>query len=349
MVASIGLATKILNASKDSILGKKRRTLVNMVLVESITLLISLAILAKSSSVVVENAAKLSKFFGISHVAIGFILLSVSTSLPELSVSILSSTAGEGAIAAGNVFGSNIADILLVLGTGALLYGLKIGKNELKDIAIVLVLTTIISVYIIFNSTIRNQALGFLEGIILILLFLFYVIYTFRKKSIEGNGTKKVTKREALYAFLIFSAAIILVLVSASFVVDSVVKLAKLLNIAESFIGATIIAIGTSLPELALDLQAIRKKHYGLALGDAIGSTMTNTTLVLGTAAVIHPISIALPVFIAALLFATIANTVLFYVAAVNKQLGRFGGLLFLLIYLVYLVVIFYLQIGELN
>ncbi|MDO8553759.1 MAG: sodium:calcium antiporter [Candidatus Micrarchaeota archaeon] len=318
-------------------------------LVEMITLLISLAILAKSSSVVVENAAKISKFFGISQVAIGFILLAVSTSLPELSVSIISSTAGEGAIAAGNVFGSNIADILLVLGIGAFLYGLKIGKNELKDIAIVLVLTTIISVYIIFNSTIRNQALGFLEGIILLLLFGFYVIYIFRKKATEGNGTEQVTKKEALYAFLFFSASIILVLISAGFVVDSAVKLAKLLNIAESFIGATFIAIGTSLPELAIDLQAIRKKQYGLALGDAIGSTMTNITLVLGTAAVIHPISIILPVFIAALLFAIIANIVLFYVAAVNKRIQKFGGVLFLLIYVIYIIVIFYLQIGEIS
>lgn len=320
-----------------------------MVLIESITLLISLAVLSKSSSVVVENAAKLSKFFGISQVAIGFILLAVSTSLPELAVSVLSSTAGEGAIAAGNVFGSNIANILLVLGIGAFLYGLKIGKNELKDIAIVLVLTTIISVYIIFNSTIRTQALGFLEGIILLLLFAFYVIYIFRKKAIEGNGTTQVTKKEALHAFLFFSALIVLVLISASFVVDSAVKLAKLLNIAESFIGATIIAVGTSLPELSIDLQAIRKKHYGLALGDAIGSTMTNITLVLGTAAAIHPISIILPVFIAALLFAIIANIVFFYVAAVNQRLNRFGGALFLLIYVIYLITIFYLQIGELG
>lgn len=179
------------------------------------------------------------------------------------------------------------------------------------------------------------------------MLFIFYVIYIFTKKTIEGDCIKHVTKKEALYAFLFFSGSIILVLVSASFVVDSAVKIAKLLNIAESFIGATIIAIGTSLPELSIDLQAIRKKHYGIALGDAIGSTMTNITLVLGTAAVIHPISIILPVFIAELLFAIIANILLFYVAAVNKQLRRFDGALFLLIYVVYLITIFYLQIGE--
>lgn len=321
----------------------------SMALLEIVILLVSLAVLAKSSSVVVENAVKLSKFFGISQVAIGFILLAVSTSLPELSVSVISSAAGGGAIAAGNVFGSNIANIFLVLGIGGFLYGLKIRKNELKDIAIVLVLTTVISAYIIFNSSIRNQALGFLEGIILILLFALYVVHIFRKKAIEGNGIEQVTKKEALHAFLFFSASIILVLISASFVVDSAVKIAGLLNIAESFMGATIIAIGTSLPELSIDLQAIRKKHYGLALGDALGSNMTNITLVLGTAATIHPISITLPVFIAALLFAIIANIVLFYVAAVDKQLRRYNGMLFLLNYALYLIVIFYLQFEELR
>ncbi|VVC03814.1 putative membrane protein [Candidatus Bilamarchaeum dharawalense] len=323
--------------------------MVDVVLIEAITLLVSLAILSKSSSLVVDNATKLSKFFGISQVAIGFILLSVATSLPELSVSVLSSNAGEGAIAAGNVFGSNIADILLVLGVGAFLYGIRIGKNELKDIAIILVLTTIISAYIIFNSSITNQALGFLEGVILILLFVLYIAYILRKKTVDGDGYKLITKKEAMYSFLIFSAAILLVLVSSSFVVDSAVKIAKLLNIAESFIGATIIAIGTSLPELSVDLQAIRKKQYGMALGDAIGSTMTNITLVLGTAAIINPITIILPIFIAALLFAIIANIVLLYVAAVNKKLQKLGGALFLLLYLVFIVVIFYLQIGELN
>ncbi|MFH0713930.1 MAG: sodium:calcium antiporter, partial [Candidatus Micrarchaeota archaeon] len=316
-----------------------------MVLIEGIILLVSLTILAKSSSVVVENAVKLSKFFGISQLAVGFLLLSVSTSLPELSVSVISSTAGKGAIAAGNVFGSNIANILLILGAGAFLYGLKIRKETLKDISLILVLTTVISLYIIFNSSISGQALGALEGIILLLLFLGYAFYVLRKQPINENGINNVTKKEALYAFLYFSASIAIVLISSSFVVDSAVKLAKIFNIAESFIGATIIAIGTSLPELSIDLQAIRKKHFGLALGDAIGSNMVNLTLVLGTAAIISPIHILLPVFIAALLFAVLANIVLLYFASVNKQLDKFGGALFLLIYALYIIVIFYLQI----
>lgn len=318
-----------------------------MVLAEAASLLVFLTILAKSSGVVVENAVRLSKFFGISQVAVGFLLLSVSTSLPELSISVIASATGEGAIAAGNVFGSNIANILLILGTGAFVYGLQISKKELDDIAIILVLTTVISVYIIFNNTAGNQALGLLEGVILLLLFGLYAAYLLRKKRVLENNENGITKKEALHSFLFFAGSITLVIISSGFVVDAAVKLARLLNIAESFIGATAIAIGTSLPELSIDLQALRKKHYGLALGDAIGSNMTNITLVLGVAAVIHPITVTLPVFIAALLFAIISNTLLFYAAAVNKNLKRQGGAMFLLIYAVYIVTIFYLQLSR--
>ncbi|MGV8085476.1 MAG: sodium:calcium antiporter [Candidatus Bilamarchaeum sp.] len=318
-----------------------------MAILEGLTLLVSLVVLSKSSSFAVDHAAKLSKFFGISQIALGFLLLSVSTSLPELSVSILSANLHEGAIAAGNVFGSNIANILLVLGFGGFLYGLKIGKNEMNEIGIVLLLTTIISGYIVFNSTIRNQALSFIEGLVLLLLFAGYSIYVIRKNGTNSNEITDITKKDALHSFVFFLGSIIVVLISSVFVVDSAVSLARTLNIAESFIGATIIAVGTSLPELSMDLQAIRKKQYGLALGDAIGSNLTNLTLVLGTAAVISPISVKLPVFIAALLFGIIANLILFYVASVNKELKGFGGMLFLATYVLYIIAIFYLQIAN--
>ena len=129
-----------------------------MVLFELAILLISVIILSKSSSLVVDNAVKLAAFFGISQIAIGFLLISISTSLPELSVSVVSSTMGEGAIAAGNVFGSNIANILLILGLGAFLYGFKISNSNLKDIGLVLLLTTVISVYILFSSSIQGKS-----------------------------------------------------------------------------------------------------------------------------------------------------------------------------------------------
>lgn len=322
-----------------------------MAFLELFTLIVSVIILARSSGLVVDNAVKMSRYFGISQLAIGFLLLAVSTSLPELSVSVISSTGGEGAIAAGNVFGSNIANILLVLGLGAFLYGFKISASDLRDIGLVLLLTSLISIYIIFNSSVQGNTLGFLEGSLLLTAFASYAWYSMKKRSRTDNNNdgEEMTKGEALKAFLFFGVGIMMVIVSSGFVVDSSVKLAKLLGIAESFIGATIIAIGTSLPELSIDLQAIRKKHYGLALGDAIGSNMANLTLVLGTAAVINPIHVQIPIFIAALLFAVIANILLLYVAAVNKKIERIGGALFLALYIAYIGIIFILQFRELG
>jgi len=314
-----------------------------MVFAEAMVLAVSLIMLAKSSEFVVNGASKLSDFFCISRLAIGFLLISVSTSLPELSVSVISSSSGNGAIAAGNVFGSNIANILLVLGLAGFLYGFKIGQKDLKDIALALVATTIISAYIIFASSIGGKALGLSEGIALLLAFGYYLYYILKKKRIEGR-VEKVGKKDALRAFLFFFGGVIVVLFSSGVVVESAVKIAKELGLAESFIGATIVAVGTSLPELTIDIQAIRKKQYGIALGDAIGSNMVNITLVLGAAAVINPIGVALPIFMAALLFAIIANILLLYKASVDRKFERPSGAFFLAVYAIYLFIIFFLQ-----
>ena len=316
-----------------------------MVLFEILTLAISILILSKSASLVVENAVKLSSFFGISQMAIGFIFISILTTLPELSVSVISSAGGEGTIAAGNVFGSIIANILLVLGCAGFFYGIEFSKKGIKDIGIVLMITTLLSIYIIFNSSVHSRELGAIQGWALILLFFAYLYFVMRRK-VQSNGNEQVEKTEALKAFLSFVACIFLVLISASFVVESAVKIADAFNLAKSFIGATIIAIGTSLPELSIITQAVRKKNYEIALGNAIGANMVNITLVLGAAAIINPISVLIPIFSAAMLFSIIANVFLLYVAAVEQKLGKMGGLAFLAAYAVYLIAIFYLQAG---
>ncbi|MBS3069359.1 sodium:calcium antiporter [Candidatus Micrarchaeota archaeon] len=319
-----------------------------MALVALLTLLIFTFILSKASSLVVNNASKLARFFGISQLAIGFLLIAVSTSLPELAVSVASSSAKEGAIAAGNVFGSNISNILLVLGLGAFLYGFKVKKENLADIALVLLLTTLISSYIILHSQISQSALGLYEGILLLLIAGWYGWRVLgKKRAPEGQSEIPITRHQGLMAFLFFTAGILAVIISSSFVVDSAVKLAEIAGVSKSFIGATIIAIGTSLPELSIDLQAIRKKQYGLALGDAIGSNMANITLVLGAAAAINPIAVQLKVFIAALVFAIAANMLFFYLATLKKKFERKDGTLMLALYALYLLTIFFLQLNE--
>lgn len=316
---------------------------------ELAVLLVSVAILARASSTVIDAAAKLAGFFRISQMAIGLLLMAVATTLPELSVSVISSAVGEGAIAAGNAFGSTIANILLILGLGGFAYGIRISASNLRDIGLVLLLTTAISVYIVFSSTVQGRALGFGEGLVLLAAFAAYTFFIIKGKRADGDADNQVTKREAMIAFLIFCGGIVAVLISSALAVQSAVAVARTFGVAESFIGSTIIAMGTSLPELTLTLQSLRKKQYGLALGDAIGANMSNMTLVIGTAAVINPIYVMMPVFITTLLFAVLANMMLLYFAAVNKRIKKYGGALFMLAYAAYIATIFFVQLGELG
>lgn len=297
-------------------------------------LIVSVVFLAKGAEVVINSAAKLAAFFRISQAAVGFILLSTATSLPELSVSVLSSAVESGAIAAGNVFGSNIADILLVLGIGAFLYKIKVKKSDVNDIALILLGTSMITLAVIYFV-----GLGRMEGALLLAIFAAYVLYIGRRKM-PRDSEERVSKGEAMRAFLWFGIGIAVVLVSSGFVVESAVRLADGLGIAKSFIGATIIAVGTSLPELSLELQAIRMKRYGLALGDAIGSCMTNITLVLGVAALLNPIVLNFKVFMPIMLFALAANLVFFYFISTRRTLGRREGLALMGTYLAYLLVV---------
>lgn len=320
-----------------------------MVVFELAALLVSVAILSKAAEVVVDNITILASFFRIDHVAIGFLLLAVSTSLPELSVSVVSASHGSGSIAAGNVFGSNIANIFIVLGIGAFMYGMRIGKSELRDIGLVLLLTTVISAYIVFSSTVQQRALNFFEGAVLLGLFAAYAYNAVKSGKGYNCPECKTDRKAALHAFLLFCGSIVAVIISSGFVVEYAVSLASEMGLAQSFIGSTIIAIGTSLPEISTGLHAIRKRKYGMALGNAVGSNMANLTLVLGTASVLSPIHVQLPVFIAALLFAVVANMLLLYVAAVNRGIRRTGGALFLILYAVFLASIFALQIGEIS
>ncbi len=314
-----------------------------------IFLLLSILVLAKSSETAVDNAARLSRYFGISQLAIGMIFMAVMTSLPELVVGIISGSLGEGAISAGNVFGSNIANILLVLGLGAFLYGMRIPRESVGEVGLILMLTTVLFAYIMFSSQVQGRALGFPAGIMLLGFFTTYVIMLVkgRKKVADSANNQKVDKKKALNALLLFVGSTIIVLLSSAFVVENAVITAEVFGVAQSLIGATVIAVGTSLPELSTTLQALRKKRYSMAVGNVVGSNMTNLTLVLGATAVLNEIHVMLPVFTAAMLFAIVANAILLYIAAARRDFGRYSGLLLLAVYAVFIITILGVQAAE--
>ncbi|MCX6772549.1 MAG: hypothetical protein NTV88_02145 [Candidatus Micrarchaeota archaeon] len=320
-----------------------------MPVLDIVLLVVFTLVLAKSAQIVVEHADKLSKFFGISTLAIGMLLISSITTLPELSVSIISSAAKQGDIAAGNAVGSVICNMLFILGLGAFLYGFKVEKNEKNDAVLLAVTVAIICAYVLVRTLVIGGAIGFWEGAILLLIWAWNALRLMTRRKVEERRERGaiIEKSEGLKSFLVFVAGVAVVLVSAAVVVDSAVHVADDFGLAKGFIGATIIAIGTSLPELSIILQAIRMKKYGIAVGNAVGANMADMTLVLGVAVIMNPISAAGGVLVTAFVFGIITNAAFLYFVLTKGKFGKREGAILLLLYAIYLVSIFYLQAAK--
>ncbi len=301
-------------------------------------LFIFLFVLARSSQFVVSSAVKLSRFFRIGEMTIGFILLSISTTLPELSVSIISSSANESALAVGNAIGSNIADICMVLGISAFIGTIYVRGKEMLKISQIIVATSLIVIVLMMTTKLDR-----LDGLILLVVFVLYIYFLWKEKiAIEERG--EVSRKEALNSFLFFGIGIAGVIISSGFVVDSAIKISDALNLTRSFIGATLVAMGTSLPELAISATAVARKHFSLAIGDAVGACMINLTLVLGVAALINPPNINMSMFNVLAGFLLITNMVFWYILQTKKRLTREHGALLLLVYACFLGAMLWVQ-----
>lgn len=294
-----------------------------------IILLLSLAILGKSAQVVIDNSITLARFFRISELAVGFILLSVATSLPELAVSIVASLEKQGGIVIGNILGSNIADIGIVLGVSVFLSTISLTKRESSDLIKILSPTLIIPFIVFFY-------IGSFIGIVLLLIFIIYAYFILRQK-IDIDGSKRIKPEKAVISAFMFMIGILLVIGSSKYVVDSAVQVAGLFGVSNAFIAATLIALGTSLPEFAVNLSAVKNKHPSLAIGNVIGSCVTNLTLIMGISALINPLNANFFALLNLIIFLTIMNISVLYFLNYRKSLGRNEGFVLIGIYLIFL------------
>ncbi len=303
-------------------------------MIEILILITSLVVLIFSSEKAVNYILKISKLFKLSGMAAGFIIMSVSTSLPEVVVSIISALKGESQIAVGNVLGSNIANMTIILGLAVLISrkrNLKFRKSVFDNLIRFLFISSIIPLFIF-----QSGGVTYLLGIILLILFVFFSVKTPTKVSVKEITTMR--KRDKTVIILKFIAAISLVVISSDFLVDSAAKLAINLGIPSSVIGATIIALGTSLPELATSTQAFRKRLYDIGLGDVIGSCITNLTLVLGTTSLINPIKLNLISFTSLILFAIMSSMITWYFVSTGRRIDRGEAILLIAIYLLFIL-----------
>lgn len=303
-----------------------------MGLIESVLVFAAgLAVLAKASDVIIDKAVDIGRILRITSFAVGFILLAVSTSLPELFVSLIASMQGSLGISVGNVIGSNIANLALVLGLTALAGTVVIRKKWVSKHAGVLVAVAVLPLLLFGFGKIH-----FVGGLLLLASFAIYCFFLFKEKEKYAHW-REPALLHVLKTYAVFFAGIVAIIVSATYVVRSGAELAAFFHVPEAFIGLTVIAVGTSLPELAVSIAAVRKKQAGLAVGNILGSCVTNLTLVLGAAAVTSQKEISLKLFASSTIFLVYLSLVVWYLFSERRQISKRHAFLLLASYAIFL------------
>ena len=313
----------------------------DQLLINVILIVVGLFFLLQGSNWFIDSATFIAKKFDVSDMVIGLTLVSIGTSLPELGANIYAVLANQGEVAIGNVVGSNITNITLILGVGAVLAGtLPIPKSLLTRDSIVLVLTYFLLIYIAnYNFLAPDFVLLRWEGLLLLACFIIYVLLLFKnndisEEEIEHHDNFINTVFKSIIFFIIGFAMITF---GAKMSVDAVVAIAQKLNISKEIISGTIIAFGTSVPELAVTVISIKKKKNNLALGNIVGSCIFNILLVMGVAIVISPVSISMEmssVFMPLMLF---SGALLAIFMRIGYSLKRWEGIILICIYFLYL------------
>ena len=258
-------------------------------IIQIILLLVGFLFLIKGSDFFVEGSSSIASILKIPTIIVGLTIVAFGTSAPEAAVSITSSLTGNNAMAVSNVIGSNLFNILLIIGLCALLNELKIGEKLLKvDLPFLIAITALVSGFIVIGWNVSR-----IEGIILLALIIGYVIYLVitAKKGKEADRVEKA-KLTPLKSIIYIIVGFIGIVLGGNFVVDSASYIAITFGMSETLVGLTIVAIGTSLPELVTSLTALKKDENELIIGNVVGSNIFNLLFVLGSSSAISPIAL---------------------------------------------------------
>ncbi|MDD3556534.1 MAG: calcium/sodium antiporter [Proteiniphilum sp.] len=303
---------------------------------EIVWLLLSLVILYFGAEGLVSGAASLAKRIGISPLVIGLTIVSVGTSAPELLVSVKAALNGQGALSVGNVLGSNFFNVGLILGISAIIYPLAVKRQLLKLDVPVMILSSLLFFLFFLDFTISA-----LEATIFLLILITYITYMLRSSRKEKAAQKgdeedeiKMSKHWLLDIFFIGVGLAALVYGSDLLVVNAVI-IAGWLGMSEALIGLTIVAAGTSMPELATSVVAALKKRSDIAIGNVVGSNIFNIFLILGVTGLIAPLHTTDINYVDGLFNLGIGVLLLLFMKR-SSRLRRTQGLLFLLFYLIY-------------
>ncbi|MGL4655807.1 MAG: calcium/sodium antiporter [Sarcina sp.] len=315
-------------------------------MVNYIFLVIGFVLLIKGADFFVDGASSIAKKIGIPSVIVGLTIVSIGTSAPELSVSLTSAMNGSNGLAVGNVLGSNLFNTLVVLGATAIVSPLIIKKSLVKIDLLVSLLVTILLYVLIFIFG-KAGDLSKIDGLILVLISIFYIgflIYSSKKNNNSGIEDRNTYKNVKVIPKIIFSiVGVCLIIFGGDLVVSSASSIATDLGMSEKLIGLTIVAIGTSLPELVTSVVAARKGENGIALGNVLGSNIFNIILILGLSSLISPITVATSLSFDLILLIII--TIILVLSILlnrkgSKKISKKEGFLLIFVYVVYTIYI---------
>ena len=310
-----------------------------------VLLIVGFVVLIKGADIFVDGASSIAGNFKVSKMLIGLTIVAFGTSAPEFAVSVKSLISHNGDIVLGNVIGSNILNILLILGVASMFHSLNVGNNTVKkELPITLLITTLFAVLLsdgLFDKGIINSFRRS-DGIVLTLFFLVFIYYliSMARKKIDTDQNEEYMKLSKAIVFTLLG--LVAIVFGSNLVVDNASTLAKAIGISEKMIALTVIALGTSLPELVTSVTATKKGEYDIAIGNVVGSNIFNLGMVIGI-----PISIfggiSKITFNYIDLIVMIGSALLLFIFLFkDRKLTRKEGLIFLLLFVIYYSYVIY-------
>ena len=309
-----------------------------------VAVIVGLAVLVWSADRFVDGSAAVARHLGMSPLIIGMVIIGFGTSAPEMVVSALASLDGSPALALGNAYGSNITNIALVLGLTAVLAPITVQSGVIKREMPVLILITLFSAVLLWDFNISE-----LEAWLLLAIFAVYMGWSMylgakgKEDTLAADFTQEIDSHPMAMkpAIIWLIIGLVLLVLSSRALVWGAVNISQALGVSDLVIGLTVVAIGTSLPELASAIAAVRKNEHDLALGNVIGSNMFNTLAVVGIAGAIHPVSLEpLVLYRDWVAMAALTLLLLLFSLRINRigRINRIHGISFLAMYVAYCI-----------
>ncbi|MDO5411220.1 MAG: calcium/sodium antiporter [Lachnospiraceae bacterium] len=298
-----------------------------------VLLAVGFLMLVKGADWFVDGSAGIAAKFGIPQLVIGLTIVAMGTSAPEAAVSITAALKGNADITIGNIVGSNILNVLIILGISACITALAVAKSTVRVEIPFMIGITMLLLLLGWDGTIR-----FVEGIILWIAFILYLVYLFFMAKNNPEETAEEAKNRPWWQLFLFTAAgLVLIVLGSDVTVDAATGIARIAGLSERFIGLTIVALGTSLPELFTSVSAARKGNADIAIGNIVGSNIFNILFVVGTSALVTPIPFAAGFRIDTLIAAA-AGVLLLISCFKSKKLNRTAGIAMLVSYAAYFI-----------